>query len=381
MPKRRKIVCTFAGILATLSLAVMFTQPLDAETLEDRLAADIQDYRLDDFSRVEAAFILSGVNNSDSLDYYVGWYQQVLQGIREIPFDPADRPGNASKVFNVLHARWLKTYQLEATTLRDIVKHKRFNCVSATILFNLICDDQGWDTEAFETPTHVYTLFNNFTQQVMVENTSPMGFNIINNLQAYSRYLAQYYPQSEVVKIGLDRLYLHEQSQGRRIDNTELLGLLAYNQAYFARKRGEYARAYGLVLLAQNFNSDSRSNIQFELGLYNSWGKQLFDARQYLKAFGVLADGAYRYPDDSTLRQNTRAAFFRASQDLRSKADWPATRQLVNEMLDLQILDENDGKILIEMLQNWQNFLTHTNKTQDAKDAANLIAQINALDR
>lgn len=369
------------GILGMLFIVAMSPARLCAETLEERLATDIQDNRLDDFSRIEAAFILSGVNDPDSLDYYLGWYHEVVKEIWEIPFDPADRPGNASKVFNVLHARWLKTYQLEATTLLDIVRHRRFNCVSATILFNLICDDLGWDTEAFETPTHVYTLFNNFTEQVMVENTSPMGFNIVTNLQAYSRYLAQYYPESEVVKIGLDRLYLHEQSRGRRIDNTELIGLLAYNQAYFARKRGEFERAYDLVLLAQNFNRDSRSNIQFELGLYHTWGKRLFDKKQYLKAFGVLADGAYRYPDDSVLRQNTRAAFFHAIQDLRLKADWPATRQLVNEMLDLQILDENDRKILIGIMQDWQNFLTDSNKTQDAQDAANLISQIRVLDR
>ena len=42
----------------------------------------------------------------------------------------------------------------------------------------------------------------------------------------------------------------HENSNGRVINNTELLGLLAYNQAYFAMKREDYEEAYRMVLVA-----------------------------------------------------------------------------------------------------------------------------------
>ncbi|HDQ44618.1 MAG TPA: hypothetical protein ENN17_03840 [bacterium] len=355
-----------------------FPAALHAETLEERLARDIRNHVLNDFSHIEAAFILSGVNKKDSLDLYLDWYRGLVQEIRNMPSDPADRPGNAARVFNVLHARWFRTYQLEATTLLDVVHEKRFNCVSATILYNLICEDLGWETMAFETPTHVYTLFLNFTQELMVENTSPMGFDIMKNLKEYTRYIAHYYPESEVARIGLDRLYYHEQSRGRRIDNTELLGLLAYNQAYFARKRGDYARAYDLVLLAQDFNRDSRSNTQFERGLYHAWGKKLFDEKNYTASFAVLADGAYRYPGDPGLTQNTRAAFHRAMQSFRIKGDWESARQMTEELLELRILDADYGKALRRMIGEWRDILARTGRTVEAEEAASLTSRIAA---
>jgi len=238
----------------------------EKKTLED----DIADGYLDDYSKIEAAFILSGVTDPDSLPRYLNWYEELLTKIKSFTFNYDDPVGSAQTVFMYLHSTWLKTYAKESTTLADIVHSKEYNCVAATILYNIICEDLDWSCEAFETPTHVYTIFNNFGHDLIVENTSSMGFNIMKNLKSYSRYLAQYYPESEVLKIGLEKLYYHENSKGRKITNTELLGLLAYNRAYLAKKNQDYKLAYDFVLLPQEFNRDSRSNVNFEIGLYFS---------------------------------------------------------------------------------------------------------------
>lgn len=349
---------------------------VSAQSLETRIAEDITDHDLDEFTRIEAAFILSGVTQPDSLNIYLHWYQTLVEKIRSIPFEPDDRPGSASKVFNYLHATWLQNYQLEATTLRDIVRNKTFNCVSSTILYNLICEDLGWSTEGFETPTHVFTIFNNFTEEVMVENTSPMGFNIMSNLQAYTKYLAHYYPRSEVLKIGLDQLYYHEHRNGRRIDNTELLGLLAYNQAYFARKQKQYARAYDWILLAQLFNRDSRSNTQLEKGLYYTWGKKLFEEGDIREAFEVLADGAYRYPDDSGLVKNTHTAFYRSLQIYYEDRDWQETSLLIREMLELEILDAAYRDAILSLLTRWAAFLSKMNQGKEYEEAVGLYKRL-----
>ena len=254
------------------------------------LEEDISDGYLDDYSKVEAAFILSGVTHPDSMQQYLDWYDQILDKIKSFSFDVNDPMSSAQTVFIYLHNSWLDEYALESTTLADIVQSKEYNCVAATILYNLICEDMQWICEAFETPTHVYTILKNFRQKVIVENTNHMGFNIMKNLKAYSKYLAKYYPQSDVLRIGLDRLYYHENKNGRVINNTELLGLLAYNRAYLARKNKDYKSAYDYVLLAQLFNNDSRSNVRFEIGLYYDWGLQLFNKKNYVESFAVFAD-------------------------------------------------------------------------------------------
>ncbi len=341
--------------------------------LTQHLIQDIRDGELDEFSHIEAAFVLSGVNDEDSLRYYVDWYDTLVERIRGYNFDPFDPVGSARKVFNYIRTTLYDEYELEATTMVDIVERRRYNCVSSTILYNLVCKDLGWTTAAFETPTHVYTIFSEFDKRVMVENTHPMGFNILQNLHVYSQYLAEFYPQNDVYKIGLDRLYAHENRQGRTITNTELLGLLAYNQAYFAMKKKNYEQAYQMVLVAQDFNRDSRSNVKFEISLYYQWGKRLFEQKRYPDAFEVLADGAYRYPDETGLLRNTRTAFVNTLRQNWRYKDWQLTRRIIREMMALNIADQAALDLLEQALVKWCKYFITRRKAEQAHEAIDLL--------
>ena len=318
------------------------------------LEKDISDGYLDDYSKIEAAFILSGITDSDSLQIYLDWYDQLMEKIKSFDFDINDPVSSAQTVFMYLHSTWLKTYALESTTLKDIVRKKEFNCVAATILYNIICEDLNWDCEAFETPSHVYTIFKNFGSNLMVENTSSMGFNIMKNLKAYSRFLAQFYPERDVLRIGLDKLYYYENSRGRVINNTELLGLLAYNRAYLAKKNNEFKNAYDYVLLAQQFNRDSRSNIRFEIGLYYAWGKKLFADKNFTASFNVFADAYYRYPENEDFIKNTIAALFQGLQLNWQNKEWPKTAELLDTAQKLEILSEQNRHTIYQLLNNWK---------------------------
>lgn len=308
-------------------------------SLEDSLRLDIEDGRLDAFSKIEAAFILSGVDDPDSLKACVDWHEDIVQTIEDFRFRMTDRAGSARRVFAWLHGAWLVRYDAQATTLTDVRDRRTYNCVSGTILFNLTCEALGWSTDAFETPTHVYTFFNNYTERIPIENTSPMGFDIMKNLGEYSRFLLQYYPGNRAARIGLDRLFAHENGKGREINNTELLGLLAYNRAFFARKDGRFERAWDYVLLARRFNRDSRSNVDFEIGLTFEWGSALLKNGKNLSGFEVFAGGFRRFPDIGDLRLNARAAFFRFLQTSQS---WDSIRPALDTALDLPAWNRGD---------------------------------------
>jgi hypothetical protein len=342
------------------------------------LEEDIADGYLEEYSKIEAAFILSGVTHPDSLEHYLNWYDQLLAKIKSFSFDFDDHVGSARTVFMYLHSEWLKTYAKESTTLADIVRNKEYNCVAATILYNIISEDLGWSCEAFETPTHVYTIFNNFRQKLIVENTSSMGFDIMKNLKSYSKYLAQYYPQSEVLRIGLDKLYYHENSKGRVITNTELLGLLAYNRAYLARKNNDYGTSYDYVLLAQLFNRDSRSNVNFEVGLYYSWGKQLYSKKDYMAAFTVFADGYYRYPDNEDFLNNTFTTFYKSLQRNWHRKNWPESARLIDEMIVLEILQEQDHRNIKQILLNWERFYNSKNDEQSSDQVKHYLVKFDS---
>ncbi len=364
--KFNSIIMIFLLVALSLSPGKIYSQ--DHNQLAQQLFVDISDDRLDDFKPIEAAFILSGVRSEKELSNYVSWYEHLVKTIKDFRFDTIERLSSARKVFNYIRTTLYDEYEKESTTLIDIVDKRKYNCVSATILYNLVCEELGMTTQAFETPTHVYTIFSEFGKQVAVENTHPMGFDIMRNLDGYSKYLAGFYPENQVYSIGLDRLYAYENSKGRLIDNTELLGLLAYNQAYFAMEKRDYKKAYDLVLVAQNFNRDSRSNIQFEMRLYDKWGKQCFEEKRFYDAFEVLADGVYRYPENKGLAINTRTAFFNTLRQNRQTKNWPQTGQIIEEILQLDILNENDGKHLAAILGNWQRHLIQQGASKQAKE-------------
>lgn len=351
-------------IKSVILIAVLcgrLTHAADAIDLQAALQQDIEDERLDRFSLIEGAFILSGADTKDSLAVAMNWYRTLLGQIKEYHFDPFDREGSAAKVFGFLHSSWLITYREQATTLLDVIHHKQFNCVAGTILYNLVCTDLGWPTEAFETPTHTYTIFTHFNRRLIVENTTPMGFNITQNLAEYSRYLLQFYPDHRAAQIGLDRIYAHENSNGRVISNTELLGLLAYNRAYLAAKEEAFDRAYQFVLLAQQFNRDSRSNVDFEINLYHRWGRALFDRGLFYEAFTVLADGFYRYRRESALAQNCRVALFAALNQYGRTGQWAESRGLLQELRVLNLpMSEADQQMLRAYLRNWMNHFVRT---------------------
>ncbi len=377
-----KTVCSILTsiLLCTWFICVHSVNAQLRDKLEERLRDDIRDNRLDKFTRREAAFILSGATHPDSLEACLRWYQNLLGTIKDYHLDPFDREGSAGKVFSYLHSTWLLKYKEEATTLLDVIRQRQYNCVAGTILYNLLCEDLGWSTEAFETPTHTYTIFTNFGNRVMVENTSPMGFNIMRNLHEYSRYLAQFYPQKQVLQIGLDRLYAYENSKGRVIDNTELLGLLAYNRAYFAKRNNDFETAYDFVMLAQSFNRDSRSNINFEIDLYFRWGQKLYEESRFYDAFEVFADGSYRYPDNKELANNCRVTFFGGLRQNWENKNWGLTRQMALEMWELDLLKDADWGRLQIILRNWATFTYQGNRKKEALEAVELLERIDAED-
>jgi hypothetical protein len=310
----------------------------------------------------------------------MSWYNNLVETIRGFHFDPFDRSGSANKVFSYLHGTWLKQYKKETVSLLDIVHEMKFNCVTATILYNMICEDFGWRTEAFETPTHVYTIFTNFTNPVMVENTTPMGFDIVKNLRAYSNYLAQFYPQNKILEIGLDKIYLYENSRGREINNTELLGLLVYNRSFFAEEKKEYDLAYRFVRLAQKFNPDSRSNINFEIRLYFKWGKQLTDQDRNYDAFEVYDGACSRHPNIPEFCHNKRTAFLKSAVQSWTEKDWSAAYSIFNRIMDWELASGDDYVQIKKYLKNWAAYFIQHHKNREIGEVAALLEYLDPQD-
>jgi len=202
----------------------------------------------------------------------------------------------------------------------------------------------------------------------------------MKNLHGYNKYLLQFYPEQQALNIGLDRIYAYENSKGRKITNTELLGLLAYNRAYFAKEKQDYKTAYNYVLFAQLFNRDSRSNINFEIDLYFKWGIKLFDEQNYPDAFKIFADATYRYPNNENFSKNCKAAFFKSQIQTWQNKNWNSCNQIINEIINIEILTEEELNRLEKILVNWANYFFQSKKKNEAIQLIDIWERINNND-
>ena len=347
------------------------------QDLIKNLKFDLQNERLDSFTLIEAAFVVSGAETPMELEDGMAWFESLITDIqlKNIPV-PGNDAETARRLFNYMHAVWLPDYEKYATSLLDIQQRRGYNCVSATVLYNLSCLELGLQTAAFETPSHVYTIFENFTDHVMVENTSPMGFNIMRNLKAYSQYLAQFYPKKMIYQIGLDRLYLYENSKGREISNFELLGLICYNRALMAAEKSDYEHAYTFVQLAQQFNRDSRSNVDFEHHIYPHLGQQLFQRQRYADAFFLFQEAALRYPREDAYVKNCVRAFKNGQDHAWEQKNWNLTVDMVREMDSLGLLSPEEEQVQQKILNRWIYYFKSRGKEKSAQKARALFEKI-----
>lgn len=97
----------------------------------------------------------------------------VVAAVKRIPEKAARR--RAEALLAELHGTLLRRYDAEATTLADVLRDGRFNCVSSALLYSLAADAVGLSTRAELFPTHARSLTRVGGRWVPVETTSANG--------------------------------------------------------------------------------------------------------------------------------------------------------------------------------------------------------------
>ncbi len=119
---------------------------------ERALFEDAADRAWDRHSLLTAALVASGVPQEQVPAYEARVARLVTELLRQdLPTVPRLR---ARRLFEFLHHRVLRGgYQLEATDLRIALDQGRFNCVSATVLFNCMAEAVAIDASRWSCRT------------------------------------------------------------------------------------------------------------------------------------------------------------------------------------------------------------------------------------
>ena len=231
----------------------------------------------------------------------------------------------------------LGRYDMRATTLKDILENRRYNCVSASVLYNLVAHRAGLAVGAQLLPTHARSLLlaqqDDRLERIVIETTSENGF--APSPEEEEAILAQVAAarspggrslvsdEGAVVssRVLVSTIYVNRASIAQEQGNYELAErLFARGEAFVANEQmGRLLREQRVALLSQLAADDLMSN----------------DDARFPRAYRTLLAAGRLGPTDSeiqaVLQHNLRAAAERVVSeraDRRGEAQvWPAVEE------------------------------------------------------
>lgn len=276
--------------------------------LETRLLDDAADGRWDDHSLFMAAQIASGATTEAQLlaarlDF------ATMAGDLGARLTPSQSVQERAKLVLVfLHDRLFSGgYDLKATELPGVFASGRFNCVSATVLYNSLAAEAGLTVQPLRLPQHTCSVLVDGDLRVRVEATCADWFD------ARHRPSAVLNPETPIVGLSTE-----SQDEGVPISEVALVAMIYYNRGVEALRQNDFELAIArnrLALLLDTENTDARGNL---LSAINKRGLELTTQKRFEAAIELVEQGLKIEPNHAPLRQN-RAFIDRVRQQAQAE--------------------------------------------------------------
>jgi len=256
----------------------------DLSRWERGLFADATDGRWDEHSLLGAALIASGTLDADALRRYEARFDEIVAELEE-PGPLAGSPrGRAQALFERMHGRILTGgYQIDATDLTLALDRGRFNCVSASVLFNCLAKRFGLSARGLEIPGHAMSRLVLLDGPIDVETTCPDWFRLMDDPKKQAELLEK--------TIGTRLAAQSASAERREVSDVELVATIYYNRGVdlLAQKHfAEAAAANAKALRLDPSSTTARGNL---LATINNWAVDAGSAGRYAEAVELLRRG------------------------------------------------------------------------------------------
>ncbi len=282
--QRARFIAVFLAIVGFVSAAdgACDCTGRPQNPMEQRLFATAADGRLDELSPLAAAMIAGGVEDADSLLRYerkVVLLVEELRGSGSVAGSPREK---AEAIFAFLHRRVLHGgYDLSCTDLRRVLDEGRFNCVSATVLFNHFAAAFGLDCRGLEMPGHAMSRVQLPGGAFDVETTCPGGFHGSSGPQCASAASGKTIGAAAAA----------DRAKAREVSPVQMAAMIYYNRGvdFLSEKRfAEAAACNAKSLRLDPTNATARGNL---LATINNWAIALGDSGHFAEAVELLRQG------------------------------------------------------------------------------------------
>ena len=312
--------------------------------LEKRLFADAADGRWDEHDLLTASLLASGVDQPEALHRYQRQVAALVEELRRSGAVSGSPLDEAQAIFEFMHRRILTHgYRLDSTDLRVVLDQGRYNCVSASVLFNCLAGEFGLRTCGLELPGHAMSRLFFQDGHFDVETTCPTWFRLSHDPEK----------QAELVRQSLGLRPDQPRIQPREVSDVELVATIYYNRGVdlLAQKRfAEAVAANAKALRLDPANVTARGNL---LATLNNWAIDMGAAGDYPQAAGLLTRGMQLNASYETFRANYVHVHYQWIEDLCRQQHFQEALDLLTTAEQTVPADPYFKKARLDIYRRW----------------------------
>jgi len=272
----------------------------------------------------------------------------------------------ADAILLLIHKFLFKRYIADNPSIVETFQFGYFNCVSATVIYNLVADYFGIKVAAVNLPSHISSVVHINGQSFETETTVRYGFDagkrrgIADELKRITGFV--YVPVIE--------------GRRRYITNTSLLAIYLSqigNLNGDRRKYGESLKLYALSLMIEPLNEASLTGIQIT---YYKLAESAMFSGEFEKGILLTLELADLFPDMINMRKASEVYFHNLILELERKGKYEEAIELIKKYNSHKILDKVVQNIKEGIYKNYAVYLSHRQEFQKAINLLNNVKQI-----
>ena len=194
-----------------------------------------------------------------------------------------------------------------------------YNCVSATIAYNVIGRRLGLDLRAIESPDHVFSVLYDGKKRFDVETTTPLGFNPLRDKAALKEWSQQ---------TGLRHVAGPSRKQQREVGDAALTAAIYYNRGVELDRAKRHREAFQVYVCAVNLDPGFGSAATNARAALVNWSAQALADGQVDRGLDILRQNVPWLKDPAAEGKLILAVYDTRGQQLAKIQDWPRMADL-----------------------------------------------------
>ncbi len=262
----------------------------------------------------------------------------------------------ADIILQLLHEFVFRTYSGNDSRISEMFKNGLFNCVSSSLLYNMVLDYFNMKSKAAVVPEHVFSIFVASQRNIDAETTVKYGFNA-----GQERNITD-----ELRRItGLVRVPASNPNR-QVISNFQLVSYLFSQTGNFWGLSNRHETSLPLFVKSLLIYPQNQSGIEGLKLTYYKFAEQALNTGDYERSIGIMEELAQLLNSDATARYAAVAHFNNVFVRLMNEKKFEPAVSLIEKFRNHAMLGEHARKLSPNLYLQYADFLNKSGKFRSA---------------